>query len=114
MTTTLTTADIAAYVADRLAQMRSQAGRYHACAIEQAGNHGSPWANMISTIGDMVDALRELEALVDRFGDGDAKRQIYAQIREAQDWMIDREHQARMSSIPGWDPVTKSVRPAAA
>lgn len=109
---TLTTADIQTQALRRLQRLDHLATTYADAARREAGQHSKPWAGMIHCLGDQADAVRELAHLALEHGDADAWTSIGAAIQQTVARLIDLSYQARMASVPGWDPQAQGFRPA--
>lgn len=113
MTKPTTTDAIAFHARQRLADLLAEATRYHASALREGGRPSKQWAGMVDTVSDRVSGLHELAVLAYHLDDPGTARDIDAAVNDVVAQLIDLAYVARMASIPGWDPATRSFRPAA-
>lgn len=109
----LTTADIAAFAADHLRSLRTQAASHHATAAANAGSEQAEHqSRCIDTVADWASDAYLLASLAAQHGDDAAAAQIRADVQRTVGELIDLSHTARMLSIPGWDLATRSFKHA--
>lgn len=111
MTQSTTTAAVADFAHKCLQDLVDQASRYHASALRDSSAGDKPWARMIDVLLDDVTSATHLALFASSVGDVDACRSIEADVKRASDRLIALAHEARMASIPGWDPSTRAFRP---
>lgn len=111
MTQSTTTAAVADFAHRRLADLVAQANRYHANALRDRSAGDKPWARMIDVLLGDLNGIGQLGVFVGSIGDVTLSRSIEVDIKLTSDRLIQLAHEARMASIPGWDPSTRAFRP---